>query len=499
MDPLSITSASVGLAAAVYKCAIEVKRIVGTITDAADSLSDLAEEAQLIQGALQGVEDALRDNQEAISRYKVEDVFSTAVKGCRATLACIKQEFELLFNRSDWKSRFLVLWKEDDMKRLLGRLDRKRENILLLLHLLSLSSVREVQALVAKNQGALTVAKEDITALIPTYWSCRDTILDSLDKETVDSIYADSDNRESKLSTTEFDIDYELINTRVYRRALAKAQRQRSRPRRDLDHPALDLNDGNMEPVEDLIDLSWEPSPKTTLMPSHIPCQSYTDLAGLQFMPMAAHKATADAGRQNETQQDDPIPNEVPQTRDPNSSTSPTGPSKTYRIPSNKATNSQTSLLIEYFEGGRGKAGPNSKRPSVRVRPYPGKKIVSAKQHPETSRIDAASSMPSTDMRPGTQSYTSSTQPSQSTQADKGSPPFTNNPKLLEDIEDDIRRLILPELDARKREEAQRERTLQEWAPRERDPHRRSIREKKHLFPPEEDTSPRPLTRKDYS
>jgi hypothetical protein len=308
------------------------------------------------------------------------------------------------------------------------------------------------------------------------------------------------------LSTTEFDIDYELINTRVYRRALAKAQRQRSRPRTDLDHPALDLNDGNMEPVEDLIDLSWEPSPKTTLMPSHIPSQSYTDLAGLQFMPMAAHNAVADAGRQNETQQDDPIPNEVPHTLDPNSSNSPAGPSKTYRIPfddistgSNKATNSQTSLLIEYFEGGRGKAGPNSKRPSVRVRLYPSKKIVSAKKHPETSRIDAASSIPSTDMRPGTQNYTSSTQPSQSTQADKGSPSSINNPKLLEDIEDDIRRLILPELDARKREEAQRERTLQEWAPRERDPHRRSIREKKHLFPPEEDTSPRPLTRKDYS
>ncbi|KAJ4143055.1 hypothetical protein NW765_000195 [Fusarium oxysporum] len=117
MDPLSITSASVALAAAVYKCTIEVKKIVGTIADAADSLSDLAEEAQLIQGALQGVEDALQDNQEAISRYKVEEVFSIAVKGCRATLACIKQEFELLFNRSDWKARFMVLWKEDDMKK----------------------------------------------------------------------------------------------------------------------------------------------------------------------------------------------------------------------------------------------------------------------------------------------------------------------------------------------------------------------------------------------
>ncbi|KAF4451847.1 hypothetical protein F53441_5166 [Fusarium austroafricanum] len=250
MDPLSITSASVGLAAAVYKCAIEVKWIVGTIADAADSLSDLAEEAQLIQGALQGVEDALQDNQEAISRYKVEEVFSIAVKGCRATLACIKQEFELLFNRSDWKARFMVLWKEDDMKKLLGRLDRKRESILLLLQLLSL-------------------------------------------------IYADWENRESKLSTTEFDFDFELINTQAYRRALAQAQSQRSRllpPRKEPQTPTQERNNDGLEPVEGLIDLSCEPSQQTTSMPSHTLSLYYKDLAGLEFIPINAHEGSADVG-----------------------------------------------------------------------------------------------------------------------------------------------------------------------------------------------------------
>ncbi|RMI90268.1 hypothetical protein CDV36_016636, partial [Fusarium kuroshium] len=137
MDPLSITSASVALAAAVYKCSIEVKRIAGVMGDAPDLLDDLAEEVQLIQGALRGVEDALEDDKDAITRYKIEDVFSIAVKGCRATLACIKDEFELLFGRSDWKVRFMVLWKEDDMKKLLGRLDCKRASILLLVQLLN--------------------------------------------------------------------------------------------------------------------------------------------------------------------------------------------------------------------------------------------------------------------------------------------------------------------------------------------------------------------------
>ncbi|EWY91943.1 hypothetical protein FOYG_08868 [Fusarium oxysporum NRRL 32931] len=431
MDPLSITSASVALAAAVYKCGIEVKKIVGTIADAADSLSDLAEEAQLIQGALQGVVDALQDNQEAISRYKVEEVFSIAVKGCRATLACIKQEFELLFNRSDWKARFMVLWKEDDMKKLLGRLDRKRESILLLLQLLSLSSVREVQALVAKKQSALTVAKEDITALIPTYWSCRDTILDSLDKETVDSIYADWENRESRLSTTEFDFDYELINTRAYRRALAQAQAKRGRelpPRRRIDTFAREPNGGIVEPVEDLIDLTSEPSQQTASMPSHMPPKSYSDLAGLQFMPITADEGSASAGnletcetaepivmrgmtdhlresdmspesrdkspqnrmpgirrwhqtttkeavteiRQDETQHEEAVTGRLAQTMYRNSNSLSAGLSLARHVLSSK---SHDSLDIEYFGALKGHSGPSGKRrPGVRVRITPSKR-----------------------------------------------------------------------------------------------------------------------------
>ncbi|EMT70534.1 hypothetical protein NOF04DRAFT_5704 [Fusarium oxysporum II5] len=451
MDPLSITSASVALAAAVYKCTIEVKKIVGTIADAADSLSDLAEEAQLIQGALQGVEDALQDNQEAISRYKVEEVFSIAVKGCRATLACIKQEFELLFNRSDWKARFMVLWKEDDMKKLLGRLDRKRESILLLLQLLSLSSVREVQALVAKKQSALTVAKEDITALIPTYWSCRDTILDSLDKETVDSIYADWENRESKLSTTEFDFDYELINTRAYRRALAQAQAKRSRelPRRELDTPAREPNAGIIEPVEDLIDLTSEPSQQTASMPLHMPPKSYSDLAGLQFMPITADERSASAGsletsetaepidmrgmtdhlresdmspesrdkspqnrmpgirrwhqtttkeavteiRQDETQHEEALTGRLAQTMYRNSNSLSAGLSIARHLPSSK---SHDSLDIEYFDALKGHSGPSGKRrPGVRVRITPSKrKGVVTKHHPEVTETSPDSRIP---------------------------------------------------------------------------------------------------------
>ncbi|EWG49983.1 hypothetical protein FVEG_16558 [Fusarium verticillioides 7600] len=119
---------------------------------------------------------------------------------------------------------------------------------------------------------------------MPTYWTCRETALDSLDKETVDSIYTDW---ESKLSTAEFDFDGEVINTRAYRRALAQARAKRSR---DLLHKALDIharvpNAGVLESVEDTIDLTYGSSQQTASVPSDLSSQLYRDLLGLQFIP----------------------------------------------------------------------------------------------------------------------------------------------------------------------------------------------------------------------
>ncbi|KAF5650118.1 uncharacterized protein FTJAE_683 [Fusarium tjaetaba] len=349
MDPLSITSASVALAATVYRCAIEVKSIVGTIADAADSLSDLAEEAQLIQEALQGVEVALQDNQEAISQCKIEEVFSIAVKGCRATLACIKQEFELLLNRHDWRARFMLLWK---------------------------SSVREVQALVGKKQSALTVAKEDIRSLIPTYWTCRDTILGCLDKETANDIYVEWGNRDSKMSVTEFDFDYELINTRAYRRALAQAQTRSKRelPYRDLDDsPGRKPNAGIIEPVNDLIDLSYEPTQQGASMSPHMPYKSYIDLTGLRFLPR-----TADRGVDSS------------ETLDSCKTAEPADIGESDMSPDSgdQDLENRTALLEEYVEGRKDESLPIGGRPTARVRLAYKREVVDIKDHPEVTEIN---------------------------------------------------------------------------------------------------------------
>ena len=117
---------------------------------------------------------------------------------------------------------------------------------------------------------------------MPTYWSCRNTILDSLDRATTESIYADMESRESRISTTEFDFDFEIINTRTYRRALtqsrSKHHRKGSRYSQDTVAPYRVM--GNQD--EDLIDLRSQLDTQSRASLQRLP-KACADLQGLEL------------------------------------------------------------------------------------------------------------------------------------------------------------------------------------------------------------------------
>ncbi|KAI2602611.1 hypothetical protein GGR54DRAFT_494028 [Hypoxylon sp. NC1633] len=221
MDPLSITTTAIGLAGTVFTAALAVKSEIENYRAAPQTLSDIADEVQTVRAALRQVESALENDPDVIRRFQLEDDFSVSVKGCHTTLLCISEEYSRLFGRKDWRARIMVLWKEGDMIRLLGMLDRKKQSITLLLHALSLRTINDTRALILQQQSTIEAAKQDLCDLIPSYPSLQAPILESLDQETAASILGD---RESRLSTTEFAFDYELINTKTYRRALARLQ-----------------------------------------------------------------------------------------------------------------------------------------------------------------------------------------------------------------------------------------------------------------------------------
>jgi hypothetical protein len=138
MDPLSITAAAIGLAVNVFSTALKAKDGFDKLCDAPQLLSDVADEVVLVHAALRQVEEALNDDSHVVARFALEEVFGVAVKGSYATLMCISKEFDQLMGRDDWKARVAVVWRASEMMTLLGRLDRKKASIALLVQLLNL-------------------------------------------------------------------------------------------------------------------------------------------------------------------------------------------------------------------------------------------------------------------------------------------------------------------------------------------------------------------------
>ena len=136
MDPLSITAAVITLTTRCTATAFELHRAFNHYDNAPQTIAALEEETELLKASLNQVQKALQKHSEASRTADLEDIFTIAVKGSRATLLCLEEEFENLKERSDWRARIITLWKEDTMKELLEQLQRKKISIILLIQCL---------------------------------------------------------------------------------------------------------------------------------------------------------------------------------------------------------------------------------------------------------------------------------------------------------------------------------------------------------------------------
>ncbi|KAK7448002.1 hypothetical protein Landi51_06805 [Colletotrichum acutatum] len=267
MDPVTIVTAAASLAGAVLKASWKVKETIDAYDDAPQNVADIAEEVHAVQIALRQVESVVLQDPEAIDRLGLEDVFTVAVNGCHATLLSISKEYEDLFLRTDWKTKIKVLWKDGEMTRLLGRLDRKKATLTLLTQTLNLRSTQDIKTLLMQNQSTLNAAKQDVrepAAYYPEVPNFRPASPDSMDEGSVAGV---SRNRDSVISTTEFDFDYDLINTKTYRRALQRYASVSTRTNSSVEQSADEspVATSDLEPVmeeeaeiEDLINFSSE-------------------------------------------------------------------------------------------------------------------------------------------------------------------------------------------------------------------------------------------------
>ncbi|KAK0615926.1 hypothetical protein B0T17DRAFT_619519 [Bombardia bombarda] len=138
MDPLSITIATVALAGTVLRRATVVKDVVVGLRDAPETINDVAEEVQTLHAVLEAVKRTLRQAPRTFELTRLRSVFAIAVEGCSTTLMCIKEAYDELFGRSDWKAKLLVLWKHNDMEQLRIRLDSRKATLTLLIQTMNM-------------------------------------------------------------------------------------------------------------------------------------------------------------------------------------------------------------------------------------------------------------------------------------------------------------------------------------------------------------------------
>lgn len=239
MESLSITTAVITLTKCCTTTAIDLYHAFERYQDAPNTIADLVEETQVLSTSLARVQKALYEDSSAVFRAGIEDIFTIAIKGCRATLLCLEEEFGDLKERSDWRMRIATLWKEDTMKQLLDQLGRKKTSIMLLVQCLHMDSINEVRILLQANRPVLKQAKDDISSLIETYPRITVPLMESLDRGTIASL---TGSRDTTISTTEFTFDEEIVNTRVYRETLARLAGKGKRPSRKTTQSQVDVS-----------------------------------------------------------------------------------------------------------------------------------------------------------------------------------------------------------------------------------------------------------------
>ncbi|KAK2011577.1 hypothetical protein LZ32DRAFT_606399 [Colletotrichum eremochloae] len=324
MDPLTIVTGAASLAGAVLKASFKIKEIIDVYDDAPQSIADIADEVHTVQIALRQVESVVSQDPDTIERLGLEDVFTIAVNGCHATLLSISKEYENLFLRSDWKAKILVLWKEGEMVRLLGRLDRKKATLTLLTQTLNLRSTQDIKTILTQNQSTLNAAKRDVKEPAAYYPEFRSASPNSMDEGCAVGIPR---NRDSVLSITEFDFDHDLINTKTYRRALqryvANKREDSISPQEKERTPACKESLNTLLEEEDnagdLIEFSTCPS--TSRPPSSQATTICPDSEGIQFdirptTPPKEHTTPPLGSLGLDRSKTDPVPNMLETSQD---------------------------------------------------------------------------------------------------------------------------------------------------------------------------------------
>ncbi|KAF2994619.1 hypothetical protein E8E13_003372 [Curvularia kusanoi] len=242
MEPIS---SAFSIMAALPQCIQSAKQLYDLrerYKDASILITAIYSESMVIAASLSQVQNLLQH--DAIARRPdLIETFDRALTGCRIVYGCLDEEVRDLADKSArddlrFKDRARFLWKEDTFKELLTQIRGQQSALTLLIQGLQMESMADIRRLVQDNSSKLDQVMKRSRTLRQAH--PRIQVPESI--FSYESGVKGAEDAESIVKSTQFDFDDQVINSKAYRRAMARYTMNTT----DMTH--LDLK--QPEPVE---------------------------------------------------------------------------------------------------------------------------------------------------------------------------------------------------------------------------------------------------------
>ncbi|UPX12214.1 uncharacterized protein EKO05_0002776 [Ascochyta rabiei] len=222
MEPVS---AVFGIMAALPQCIHSAKELYDLrerYKDASILITAIYSESMVIAASLSQVQNLLQHD-ALLRKPQLLETFDRALTGCRVVYGCLEEEVRDLAEKAErsdlkFKDRAKFLWKEDTFKELLTQIRGQQSALSLLIQGLQMESMADIRKLIEKNSSKLDQVVKRSKTLRQSHPRIR--VPDSI--FSYDSSIADTADAESIMKSTRFEFDDQVVNSKAYRRAMAR-------------------------------------------------------------------------------------------------------------------------------------------------------------------------------------------------------------------------------------------------------------------------------------
>ncbi|KAG9196944.1 hypothetical protein G6514_002894 [Epicoccum nigrum] len=222
MEPIS---AVFSIMSALPQCIQSAKQLYDLrdrYKDASVLITAIYSESMVIAASLSQVQNLLQHD-ALQQKPQLLETFDRALTGCRIVYGCLDEEVRDLVDKVErndlrFKDRARYLWKEDTFKELLTQIRGQQSALTLLIQGLQMESMADIRKLVEDNSTKLDQVMKRSRTLRQSH--PRVQVPESIISH--ESGVKGAEVAESLVKSAQFDFDEQVINSKAYRRAMAR-------------------------------------------------------------------------------------------------------------------------------------------------------------------------------------------------------------------------------------------------------------------------------------